>query len=145
MLIIVVFLYVAQIPQIPQIYLLSHRNHGNHRDLFLTKTAKTLFESFGTACLCSAFGKNLVVSKLPPAPCQHQNASRMLTFQKEKPLRPAQEKPLLTSCYRLGYRFRWTRFFRSTSGVFLLMFVRTQCCNEGVWLWHKNLFLMTRP
>ena len=54
--------------------------------LILTKTPKTLFESLGTLCLCSAIVMNLAVSELPPFPCQCHNISfRYQSFQKEKP------------------------------------------------------------
>ena len=54
--------------------------------MFLTKTVKTLFASFGTLCLCSVIVMNLAISKLPPSPCQYHNiSSRYQSFQKEKP------------------------------------------------------------
>jgi hypothetical protein len=55
-------------------YFLFHAESADIRR-YLTKTLKTLFEIFGTLCLCSAIVMNLAVSKLPPASCQYHNIS----------------------------------------------------------------------
>ena len=51
--------------------------HTDSTDLnrFITKTEKTLFECFGTLCLCSAIVMNLAVNKFPPSPCRYHNIS----------------------------------------------------------------------
>ena len=50
----------------------------------LTKTAKILFECFGTLCLCSAIVMNLAASKLSPSPCRYQNISFDIKALKKK-------------------------------------------------------------
>ena len=52
----------------------AYRENGRFFELE-TKTIKTLFESFSTLCLCPAIVMNLVVSKLPPSFCRHQDLS----------------------------------------------------------------------
>ena len=90
-------------------------NHTNLHE-FLTKTEKTLFEIFGTLCLCYAIVMNLAVSKLPPSSCQYHNISfRYQSFQKEKPRfarKPSLYEQLtsrqvneLTSCHPCFYPF----------------------------------------
>ena len=66
-------------------YLISRRIRRYSQRAFSKKTQKTLFEIFGTLCLCSAIVMNLPVSKLPPSSCQYHNISfRYQSFQKEK-------------------------------------------------------------
>ena len=49
-------------------------------------------KALALACLCSAVAKNLVVSELPPAPCQHQNASYgCKAFKKKNPCASARK------------------------------------------------------